>query len=40
MWNRKDVKAKGLAAFKANYWKCVATALLIAVIAGGSGVVR
>lgn len=37
MWNRKDVKAKGLAAFKANYWKCVATALLIAVIAGGSG---
>jgi len=37
MWNRKDVKAKGKEAFKRNYWKCVATALLIAVVAGGGG---
>ena len=35
MWNRKDVKAKGKAAFKNNFWKCVVTALIIAVIGGG-----
>ncbi len=37
MWKRKDVKAKGKASFKANFWKCVATALILAVIGGGSG---
>ena len=36
MWNRKDVKAKGKAAFKNNFWKCVVTALIIAVIGGGA----
>ena len=37
MWNRKDVKAKGKASFKANFWKCVATALILAMIGGGMG---
>ena len=36
MWNRKDVKAKGLKAFKANFWKCVATLILVGAIAGGT----
>ena len=36
MWNRKDIKAKGLKAFKANMWKCVATLILVAAIGGGS----
>lgn len=36
MWNRKDVKAKGLKAFKANFWKCVATLILVAAIGGGA----
>lgn len=36
MWNRKDVKAKGKAAFKNNFWKCVVTALVIAIIGGGT----
>ena len=36
MWNRKDVKAKGMKAFKANMWKCVATLILVAAIGGGS----
>lgn len=36
MWNRKDVKAKGMKAFKANMWKCVATLILVAAIGGGT----
>ena len=36
MWNRKDVKAKGKSKMKANFWKCVATALLLAIIGGGT----
>ena len=36
MWNRKDVKAKGLKAFKANFWKCVASLILVGAIAGGT----
>lgn len=35
MWNRKNVKAKGKASMKANFWKCVATALILGVVAGG-----
>ena len=35
MWNRKDVKAKGKASFKANFWKCVATAAILGLIGGG-----
>ena len=36
MWNRKDVKAKGMKAFKANMWKCIATLILVAAIGGGT----
>ena len=36
MWNRKDVKAKGKTAFKNNFWKCVVTALVVAIIGGGA----
>ena len=34
-WNRKDVKAKGKISFKNNFWKCVLTALILAIIGGG-----
>ena len=38
MWNRRELKAKGKAAFKANYWKSVFITLLVGtLIAGGSG---
>ena len=43
MWNRKDLKAKGLAAFQANYWQCVLVAVILGIVtaasssAGGSG---
>ena len=36
MWDRKELKAKGKAAFKANYWKCVLVALLLTVFAAGA----
>lgn len=35
MWDRKELKAKGKAAFKANYWKCVIVALIFALFLGG-----
>ena len=39
MWVRKELKARGKAAFKANYWRCVLVALILtAVVAGGAGV--
>ena len=38
MWVRKELKARGKAAFKANYWRCVLVALILtAVVAGGAG---
>lgn len=37
MWNRKDLKARGKAAFLANYWKCVLVALILAALVGSSG---
>ncbi|MBQ9333573.1 MAG: DUF975 family protein [Lachnospiraceae bacterium] len=37
MWNRKDMKAKGKLAFKANYWRCVLVAFIGIVIAGALG---
>lgn len=40
MWNRKEVKAKGLKAFKANSWKCIAALILVGAIAGGTGAYR
>ena len=36
MWDRKELKARGKAAFKANYWKCVLVALLLVALVGGS----
>ena len=36
MWDRKQLKAKGKAAFKANYWKCVIVALILAIFVGGA----
>ena len=38
MWERKDLKQRGLAAFKANYWKCVLVAILLALFVGGTTV--
>lgn len=37
MWDRKELKRRGKAAFKANYWKCVLVALLLALFVVGSG---
>ena len=37
MWNRKELKMRGKAAFKANYWRCVLVALILMVVAGGIG---
>lgn len=38
MWDRKELKQRGKAAFKANYWKCVLAALLLTLFTVGSGV--
>ena len=35
MWNRKDVKEKGKTAFKANFWKCILAAIILAIVFGG-----
>ena len=35
MWVRSELKARAKAAFKANYWKCVLVALILAVLVGG-----
>jgi len=37
MWTRKELKAKGKAAFKANYWKTVLVAFIMLAIGGASG---
>ena len=37
MWTRKELKAKGKAAFKANFWRCVLVALIIGLIGGAAG---
>ncbi len=34
MWTRKEVKERGRAAFKRNYWWCVLVALIFALISG------
>ena len=36
MWTIREVKEKGKAAFKANYWPCVGVALLISILSGGT----
>lgn len=38
MWDRKEIKATGKAAFKNNYWPCVLVSLIMVVIAGGTTV--
>ncbi len=35
MWTRSELKERGKAAFKANYWRCVLVALLLTFVAGG-----
>jgi hypothetical protein len=37
MWTRSQLKEKGKRTFKANYWKAVLLALVLAVFAGGVG---
>ena len=36
MWSISELKEKGKAAFKGNYWKCVLVGLILTIIAGGS----
>lgn len=36
MWDRKELKQRGRAAFKANYWKCVLVALLLTLFVAGT----
>lgn len=36
MWDRKDLKRKGKAAFQRNYWNCVIAALILAIVLGGT----
>ena len=36
MWTIQEVKEKGKAAFKANYWPCVGVGLLMSVLTGGT----
>ena len=36
MWNRKELKARGKAAFSANYWKCVIVAFILTALIGGA----
>jgi Predicted integral membrane protein len=36
MWERKELKARGRAAMKANYWKCVLVAFLLVVFVLGT----
>lgn len=37
MWNRVDLKMRGKAAFKRNYWPCVAVSFILTIIAGAAG---
>ena len=37
MWTRKELKTKGKAAFKANFWRCVLVAFIIGLIGGAAG---
>lgn len=35
-WKRKEIKAKAKKSFKDNFWKCVATAVILAIVGGGT----
>ena len=37
MWTRNELKTKGKAAFKANFWRCVLVAFIIGLIGGAAG---
>lgn len=37
MWNRKELKARGKQAFRANYWRSVLVALLVVFVIGSAG---
>ena len=37
MWNRKELKARGKAAFQSNYWRCVLVAFVLAIVIGAGG---
>ena len=39
MWTIAEVKERGKASFKANYWKCVLGAFLLTLFTGGAGAV-
>ena len=36
MWNRQELKARGKAAFKANYWRSVLCAFLLVILTAGA----
>lgn len=36
MWDRKNLKRRGMTAFKANYWKCVLVGILLALFVAGA----
>ncbi|MBO4904599.1 MAG: DUF975 family protein [Lachnospiraceae bacterium] len=36
MWSISDLKMKGKAAFKSNYWRCVLVALILSILTAGS----
>ena len=36
MWERKELKKKGLAAFRANYWRCVLVGVLLSLFVAGA----
>ena len=36
MWTRQEIKERGKAAFRANYWKCVVASLLLTLVTGAS----
>ena len=38
MWDRKELKMKGKAAFLANYWKCVLIGILLVMFVAGTSV--
>lgn len=38
MWDRKELKARGKAAFKANYWRSVGAAVLLMIATGAGGI--
>lgn len=38
MWDRKELKMRGKAAFKANYWRCVLVGILLVMFVAGTAV--